>query len=86
MIVFSLLLGTNQAVGVTQDSHSLSVWDLPAVQLYPVQTLLAARDLDLPQRAVHHSVFHFTGLVHSRKYLKRNNFQSYAYVKEFGHF
>ena len=48
-------------MGVTQDAHSPSVWGLPAMQLYPMQTLLTTRDLQLPQRAVHHSVFHFTG-------------------------
>ena len=58
-------------MGVTRDVHSLSVWGLPAMQLYPMQTLLTTRDLQLPQRAVHHFVFHFTGLVHSPKYLKR---------------
>lgn len=58
-------------MGVTQDAHSPSVWGLPAMQLYPMQTLLTTRDLQLPQRAVHHSVFHFTGLVHLPKNLKR---------------
>lgn len=55
--------------GAPQDSPR--VWGLPAEQPDAMQALLTARELQLPQRAGHHSVRHFTGLLHCPKYLQR---------------
>lgn len=55
--------------GAPQDSPR--VWGLPAEQPDPMQTLPTAGELHLPQRAGHHFVRHFTGLLHSPKYLQR---------------
>lgn len=62
----------------SQGPHSLRVQGLPAAQPYLMQPLLTARDLDLPQRAVHHGASHFAGLAHAPEDLKRNQFQGEA--------
>lgn len=56
-------------------AHSLSA-GLGAQEPYPVQALVTAGQLDLPQRALQHSVLHDTGLVHSAGCLERKDLRS----------